>query len=372
MAKNYYDILGVAKSASAEEIKKAFRKLAHEHHPDKKSGNEAKFKELNEAYQVLGNQEKRQQYDQFGQTFSGPGSNNGGGFGRSAGGNPFGQGFSGFDFGNFSARGGSASGGDFGDLGDLGDLFGGMFSGGARQPSRGRDLETQITLEFEEVVFGVEKEFDLHKDINCDRCQGSGAEPGSKINTCKTCGGSGQIIRMQQTILGNFQAQSICPDCRGAGKKPEKTCSKCQGLGHVRGNEKIKVDIPAGISDGQSIKLTGKGEMGDGNAAGDLFIHVRVRSNKKFVRHGDDILSEIHINLKQAILGDKIKVETVDGQVELKIPEGTQSRTKFRLKGKGVTHLRTHGRGDQIVDVVVDIPKGLERKSRKLLEEIEL
>jgi len=362
MAKNYYETLGVPKTASAEEIKKAFRKLAHEHHPDKKTGDEAKFKEANEAYQVLGNKEKRQQYDQFGQTFSGPGSNAGGGQAR--GGNPFG-GQGGFNQGNVHF--------DFGDLGDMGDIFGSFFGGGAQpQYDHGRDLETEVTLDFEESVFGAEKDLQLNKEINCDKCHGSGTEPGSKIDICRTCGGSGRVVRMQQTILGNFQSQAACPDCHGKGKKPEKACQKCQGRGHVRGVDKIKVIIPAGISDGQSVKLTGKGEAGENGSAGDLYIRVRVRPSKKFVRQGDDILSEEHINLKQAILGDKIKVKTVDGSVELKIPDGTQSQTKFRLKGKGVTHLRTNGRGDQIIDVIVDIPKGLDRKTRKILEEIEL
>lgn len=361
MAQDYYKTLGVNKSASADEIKAAFRKLAHEHHPDKKTGNNDKFKEINEAYQVLGNTEKRQQYDQYGQTFSGAGSGpTGGGF--NSGGNPFGgQGFGGF-----------SSGGVNFDFGDLGDAFGSFFGGGSPQSGRGQDLETEIGLEFEESVFGAEKELNLNKQIACDKCHGSGAEAGSKIISCKTCGGSGRVVRMQQTILGNFQSQATCSDCHGQGKKPEKACTKCQGSGHARGQEKIKVIIPAGISDGQSVKLTGKGEMGERGQAGDLYIRVRVRSNKNFVRLGDDILSEAHINLKQAILGDKIKVKTVDGDVDLKIPEGTQSRTKFRLKGKGVTHLRSHGRGDQIIDVVVDIPKNLSRNQRKLLEQIEL
>lgn len=360
MAKNYYDILGVSKSASQEEIKKAFRKLAHEHHPDKKTGNEAKFKEINEAYQVVGNEEKRRQYDQFGQTFSGAGSNAGGGFGGQ-GGNPFGQGgFGGFNQGNVNF-----------DFGDLGDIFGNIFGGGQPRRDRGRDLETEISLEFKEAVFGAEKELDLNKEINCDKCRGTGAEPGSKINACKTCNGSGRVVRMQQTILGNFQSQAVCPDCRGEGKRPEKSCQKCQGRGHIRGNEKIRVIIPAGIADGQSVRLSGKGEAGEQGSAGDLYIRVRVRANKNFVRQGDDILSEARLNLKQAILGDRIQVETVDGPVELKIPEGTQSHTKFRLKGKGVPHLRVHGRGDQIVDAIVDIPKGLGRKAKKILEEIE-
>jgi len=363
MAQDYYKILGVNRSASADEIKAAFRKLAHEHHPDKKTGNNDKFKEVNEAYQVLGNKEKRQQYDQYGQTFSGAGSGPTGGGGFNRGGNPFGGqgGFGGYNSANVNF-----------DFGDLGDMFGNFFGGGQAPSGRGQDLETEIEVEFEESVFGTEKELNLNKQIVCDKCHGTGAETGSKIISCKTCGGSGRVVRMQQTILGNFQSQAACSDCHGRGKKPERACAKCQGSGHAKGVEKIKVIIPAGISDGQSVKLTGKGEMGERGQSGDLYIRIRVRSNKNFVRLGDDILSEAHINLKQAILGDKIKVKTVDGEVDLKIPEGTQSRTKFRLKGKGVTHLRQHGRGDQIIDVVVDIPKNLSRNQRKLLEQIEL
>lgn len=355
MAKNYYETLGVGKSASADEIKKAFRKLAHEHHPDKKSGDEAKFKELNEAYQVLGNPEKRRQYDQFGQTFSGPGSNGGG---RPSG-NPFG-GAGGFNQGNVNF-----------DFDDIGDLFGNFFGGGRAEPQRGRDLETEVVLEFEESVFGADKVLRLDKDIACDKCRGTRAEPGSKIDSCKTCGGSGQVIRMQQTILGNFQSQSSCGDCRGTGQKPEKPCQKCHGRGYARGSETVKVTIPAGISDGQSVKLSGKGAMGESGTAGDLYIRIRVKPSRDLVRQGDDILSQASINLKQAILGAKIMVKTVDGPVELKIPEGTQSQTKFRLKGKGVTHLRTSGRGDQIVNVIVEIPKGLSRQQKKLIDQLE-
>lgn len=363
MAKNYYDILGVNKSANQEEIKKSFRKLAHEYHPDKKTGNVDKFKEINEAYQVLGNEEKRQQYDQYGQTFSGAGSGSTGGYGRS-GGNPFGQGFGGFNQSNVNF--------DFGDVGDLGDIFGSFFGGGGQARSnRGRDLETQISIDFKESVFGTEKTIDLNKQVECDVCHGTGAEPGSKVSTCPTCNGSGRVVRLQQTILGNFQTQAVCSDCRGNGKKVEQKCHKCHGAGHIRGVDKIKVIIPAGISDGQSVKISGKGEIGDHGQAGDLYILIHVMPNKKFVREGDDILSEAHINLKQAILGAKIEVETVDGLVSLKIPEGTQSHTQFRLKGKGVTHLRSHGRGDQLVEIIVDIPRGLSRSQRKLAEQME-
>mgnify|MGYP000944197762 CR=1 FL=1 len=367
MAKNYYETLGVGKSASQDEIKKAFRKLAHEHHPDKQTGNVDKFKEINEAYQVLGNEEKRRQYDQFGQTFNGAGSGASSGFGGRPGGNPFGQGFGGYSQGNVNF--------DFGDMGDIGDIFGSFFgggmSGGARS-SRGRDLETELTIEFKESVFGVEKMVEFNKEIVCEVCQGNGAEPGSKINTCSTCGGSGRVVRMQQTILGNFQSQTVCPDCHGEGKKPEKKCHKCHGSGHVRGNEKIKVIIPAGISDGQAVKVAGKGEVGDRGQAGDLYIRIRVKADKNFIRQGDNILSTIHINLKQAILGDKIEILTVDGPVSLKIPEGTQSQTQFKLGGKGVTHLREYGRGDHLVEVIVDIPKGLSRSQRKIIDSLDL
>lgn len=361
MSKNYYDVLGVNKSANQDDIKKAFRKLAHEYHPDKKTGNADKFKEINEAYQVLGNEEKRSQYDRYGQTFSGAGSN-GGGFS----GNPFGGGgFGGYNQGNVNF--------DFGDLNDLGDLFGNFFggSGGRRSgPVRGSDLQVEVTIDFLEAVFGIEKIIEINKKVVCDVCGGQGAEPGSKIITCSTCGGSGRVIRMQQTFLGNFQTQTVCPDCQGAGKKPEKKCRHCQGHGNVSGREKIKVSLPAGIDDGQSVKLSGKGEAGEGGVCGDLYIKVRVRANKNFVRQGFDILSEIKLSVKQAILGDKIMVETVDGPIALKIPEGTQSQTVFRLKGRGVNRLNDYGRGDHLVTVIVEIPKGLSRQERKILEQI--
>jgi molecular chaperone DnaJ len=361
MAKNYYDILGVNKSANQEEIKKAFRKLAHEHHPDKKTGDNDKFKEINEAYQVLGNPEKRSQYDQFGQTFKGAGSNGGGG----ASGNPFGGGFGGFN------RGGYSQGNVNFDFEDLGDIFGSFFGGSqSRKTDYGRDLEMELEIEFTEAVFGVEKNIDLRKNVLCDNCRGSGDDPQGKVETCKTCGGSGKTVRMQQTILGNFQVAGVCSSCKGKGRKAEKQCDKCRGKGYFSGTEKIKVTIPSGIDNGQSIRLSGKGEFGEGGRAGDLYIKIKVRPNKNFVRSDDNIKSTIHINLKQAILGDKIDIETVDGPVALKIPEGTQSQTQFKLKDKGVPHLREYGRGDHLVEVIVDIPKGLSRKDRKVIEDI--
>jgi len=370
MAKDYYNILGVSKNSSQDEIKKAFRKLAHEHHPDKQSGNADKFKEINEAYQTLGNEQKRQQYDQFGQSFGSGGAAGGQGFGGfqqdfSRGGNPFGQGFSSQNF-NF---------GDFEDLeyvfGGLGDLFGGGRKGG-KKASRGRDLEVELDLDFSEAVFGAQKVIDLQKDIACPVCQGSGAEPGSKIDNCLHCGGRGRVQRVQQTIFGNIATEAICPECQGEGKKIEKKCRHCHGEGVSKGSEKIKIDVPAGINDGQSLKLSGKGEAAAKGKSGDLYLKIHVRPNKKFIRRGDDIFSEAHLSVRQAILGDKIEVETVDGPVALKIPEGTQSHTQFRLKEKGVPHLQGRSRGDHLVEVVVDIPKHLDRQQKKLLEDLNI
>lgn len=361
MAKDYYQTLGVNKGASQEDIKKAFRKLAHEHHPDKKSGNAEKFKEINEAYQTLGNEQKRRQYDQFGSAGPNFGS---GGF---SGGNPFGgQGFGGYNQGNVNF--------DFGDIGDLGDIFGSFFGGGrgSSGTKRGSDLEMELSIDFEEAVFGVSKRIDLSKIVLCDVCGGNGAEPGSKINTCQTCKGTGRVTRMQQTILGNFQTQAACPDCSGQGKKPEKPCRKCRGEGTAHGSERIEVIIPAGIDDGQQIKLSGKGGAISGGSSGDLYIHIRVRPNKKFVRKGNNIYSSFDISVKQAILGGEVIIETVDGPVSLRIPEGTQSKTQFKLNGKGVPVLNGYGRGDHMVEVSVKIPKNLSRQQKKLLEQLDV
>ena len=361
MAKDYYQTLGVNKDASQEEIKKAFRKLAHEHHPDKKSGNADKFKEINEAYQTLGNEQKRRQYDQFGSAGPGFGS---GGF---SGGGPFGgQGFGGYSQGNVNF--------DFGDIGDLGDIFGSFFGGGraSSRAKRGSDLEIEMTIDFEEAVFGVSKNIDLSKKVKCEVCDGTGAEPGSKISTCGTCHGSGRVTRMQQTILGNFQTQTVCPDCHGKGKKAERQCHKCRGEGTVHGSEKFEIKVPAGIDEGQRIRLSGKGGAIGGGTPGDLFINIRIRPNKKFVRRGFDIFSTTQISVRQAILGDKIMVDTVDGMVALRIPEGTQSGTQFKLRDKGVTVLNGHGRGEHIIEVKVSIPKGLSRQQRKLIEQLDI
>jgi len=372
MSKNYYDILGVQKNASQDEIKKAFRKLAHEHHPDKAGGNEAKFKEINEAYQALGNEEKRQQYDQFGQTFNSGQGFNAGGFGG-------GQGFNWQDFARQSGANQQQGGFSFNaeDF-DLGDLFGDFFGGGRKTRRRsshsetGEDIEIQMIIDFKEAIFGAEKFIVLEKQDMCDRCSGSGNEPGSKIITCPECKGAGEVRQIQRTIFGVFATASICNTCSGIGKKPEKFCSKCHGQGRVKDKKEIKISIPAGIDEGQQIKISGQGNAGfKASRAGDLFISFRIMPNQHFKRDGQNILSQTEINMADAALGAKVEVETVDGPVILKIPEGTQSGKVFILKNKGVPELnRESRRGDHLVEMIVKTPTKISRKGRKILEEL--
>ncbi len=367
MGKDYYKILGVGKSASAEEIKKAFREKAHKFHPDKPGGDEQKFKELNEAYQVLSDAKKRSQYDQFGSTFEQ--ARGQGGF----------HGFDGFrDFSDFAS--GFSQGGSGGfqfDFGDLGDIFGDAFGFGSgsrgRRKQRGRDIEVSVTVDFLESVFGTEKKFSLNKAVACSKCHGQGAEPGSKVETCKTCGGTGVVTRLQRTILGNIQTRAACETCGGEGKTYSQKCSKCYGTGMTREVVNMSVKIPAGIDNGQSIRLSGQGEAGEkGAAAGDLFVKVRVTPDKRFRREGDNIVTVAEIGFRQAALGAKIEVETVDGPVTLKIPEGTQSGKVFILRDKGVHKLQGRGRGDHLVTVVVKTPAKLTREQRKILENLDL
>jgi len=360
MPKDYYNILGVNKNASADEIKTAFRKKAHEHHPDK-GGSAEKFKEYNEAYQVLGNPEKRKQYDQFGSAFQH--GQAGGGF----------NGFSGFE--GFSQGGMNGMNFDFGDLGEmfggLGDIFG--FGGGRqtrRRPARGRDLEVGVELDFLTAAFGTEKEINFPKLNVCSHCDGQGAEPGAKIETCPVCKGSGYVTRIQRTILGNVQAQSVCSDCQGEGQIPGQKCSRCHGSGQIKENFKIKVRIPAGINNEESIRLSGQGEAGPkGAPAGDLYLKIRVLSHKKFQRDNYDIRTEEPIGFSQAALGTKIEIETIHGALTLKIPEGTQSGTVFKLKDKGVPRLHGRGQGDHYVKVIIKTPTSLTKKQKQLLQD---
>lgn len=360
MAKrDYYEVLGVQKSASDDEIKKAFRKLAVQYHPDKDGGNEEKFKEINEAYEVLKDKQKRQRYDQFGH--AGVGGASGAGYG---GGNPF------EGFGGFGGQGQNVH-FDFGD-GGLGDLFGSFFGGGTRADragSRGRDVEVSIVLSFEEAVFGIEKTINLTLDDTCAHCKGSTVEPGFELKTCDTCKGSGQQARVMNTIFGPIQQAVTCQTCHGRGKIPEKICSVCAGRGVVRGRRDLKIKIPAGVDDGATIRLREHGEAVADGPRGDLYVHLRVKPHKKFTREGDLILSEEHIDIVSASLGTEIDVETVDGTVRMKVPAGTQGGTDFKLSGHGVPHLKGDTRGPHIVTLHVDTPTKLNKKQKELLEE---
>lgn len=359
MAKDYYDILGVSKDASDDDIKRSFRKLAHQYHPDKNGGNSEKFKEINEAYQVLSDKQKRSQYDQFGSTFGEAGPSAGGGFG----------GFPGFDFGNFA----NGNGAQF-DFGDLGDIFGGVFGGRGRRrrgPVAGNDIEMTVNLEFMEAVRGTQEQLKVFKQMKCSRCHGNGAEPGTPIATCSECGGSGQVTMVRQTILGAFQQTTTCPKCQGEGKSAKKPCRQCGGDGRVRDYDTFTVKIPAGIDDGQTIELNGRGESGEkGGATGDLYLRIKVKAHDTFKRDGYDVLSKVPISFKQAALGDKISVAGLEGDETLKIPAGTQTGTVFKLRGKGIAHLHGNRRGDQLVEVVVRTPTKLAREQKDLLREL--
>ncbi len=357
MAKrDYYEILGVDKTASADEIKKAYRKLAVKYHPDKDGGSEEKFKEVGEAYEVLKDQDKRQRYDQFGH--AGVGSD--GGF---SGGNPF-EGFAGF--------GGQSMHFDFGDgLGDIfSSFFGGGFDGRERGGERrGRDVEVSLNLTFKEAVFGSEQKFEVEMDAPCDHCHGSGAEPGKGEKTCDTCHGAGQINQPVRTIFGVMNQAQTCPTCEGSGKVPEQNCSKCGGAGILKQRETINVKIPAGIDDGAAIRLRERGAAIKNGQRGDLYIHVRVKADKKFTREGNIILSNETVSMVDAALGGIIEVETLDGIVQMKVPAGTQSGADFKLSGHGVPYGNSGRRGAQIVNLIVETPTRLSRKQKQILEE---
>lgn len=357
MAKrDYYEVLGVSKDASPDEIKKAYRRLAVKHHPDKEGGDETKFKEASEAYEVLRDSSKRQRYDQFGHAGVG-GNGNGGG-------NPY-AGYGGFGQGQEVHF-------DFGDLG-LGDIFSSFFGGGQQQrtkQARGRDVESSVEITFEQAVFGTEVTLNLSLEDNCEHCKGSTVEPGYELKTCDQCKGSGQVVSVTKTIFGNIQQASVCSKCRGRGKIPEKECSVCKGKGTQRKSQEIALKIPAGIDDGTTIRLREHGEAVANGPKGDLYVNVRVKPHKKFTREGDIILSEETVGMAEAALGTEIDVETVDGPVKMKIPAGTQSGTDFKLSGHGVPHLRSETRGAHIVTLHVETPSKPNKRQKELLEEL--
>ena len=350
--RDYYEVLGVEKSASKDEIKKAYRKITKENHPDLHPGDKAceeRFKEANEAYEVLSDEEKRKKYDQFGHAAFDPNAGFGGG------------GFGGFDFG------------DLGDLfGGFGDIFGGGFGGRRSNPNaprKGSDVRASVNISFEEAAFGCEKEVTSAVIEQCTDCGGTGCAPGSSPETCPECGGSGQTVTQQRTPFGIVQSTGQCPKCGGRGKIVKDPCKACRGMGNIRRQHKFKVKIPAGIDDGQAIPLRGKGNAGaNGGPAGDVFISVIVRPSAIFEREGATVYLTRDISFAEAALGAEIDVETIDGKVKYTIPEGTQPGTTFRLKGKGIPYLNGKGvRGDQFVTINVVVPKHLSNEQKEKL-----
>lgn len=362
---NYYEILGINKSASDDEIKKAYRRLAHKYHPDKQGGDSDKFKEVNEAYQVLSDKTKRQQYDQFGQTFEQSRHAGQGGF----------SGFEGFDFSGFQ-QGFSGQGFEFnGGFEDIfSDIFGDNFRRNRRQSSHktGRDIQVDIEINFEEVVANIKREISLFRNVTCDACKGNGGEPGSKEEICPNCKGSGKIKKITRSFFGSFQEVFTCDKCEGLGKFYSKKCQECRGDGMIKEKQNISIEIPAGIADGQTISLQGYGEAGErGARSGDLYVTVHVKSHGEFQRKGNDIFSTEHILFSQAVLGDKINVKTIKGQVTIKIPSGTQSGEVFRIKGQGVPQLgRDYIKGDHMVTIIVDIPKATTKEQKRAIEDL--
>lgn len=352
MGKDYYSILGVRKTASADEIKKAYRRLAHEHHPDK-GGDSQKFKDINDAYQVLGDSNKRAQYDRFGPAAFEQGGMGAGGFG----GSPFGAG--GFNI-------------NFEDFGDLSDILGGMFGfGGKQKRKRGQDIQVDVTLDFKEAIFGVDKTVKLYKHNACFECVGSGSARGSRNISCKNCVGRGFVNRVQNSFFGAIQQQVTCEECMGKGEKPEQPCNTCKGFGNMKTMKEVKVNIPAGISENEAMRMTGEGEHpGVGGQPGDLIIRIRIKRDPNFRREGNDILSIAYIPYSLMALGGKIQVDTVDGPVELKIPEATQAGTVFKLRGKGVPFMRSSGRGDHLLTIEAKVEKKLSREQKQTLERL--
>lgn len=349
--KDYYTILGVERSASEDDIKKAFRTLAHKYHPDKKGGDEAKFKEVSEAYAVLSDKKKRAQYDQYGAY--NPGGHAGG--------------FGGFDFSdfakNFQGFDGNGQGVEF----DLGDMFGDFFGG--RRARRGRDISMDVEILFRDAVFGTERRILVTKMSVCDTCTGSGAKKGSGMVSCATCNGKGQIRESRNTFFGTFATARPCPNCKGRGETPKEACSECRGEGALRKQEEVHVVIPAGIDNGEMIRMPGRGEALPGAQSGDLYIKVHVKADKLFTREGNNLVTALTIKLTDALLGTEYRLQTLDGETTLSVPQGVTQGEFLRIRGRGVPHGRG-SRGDLMVRIDIEFPKKLSKVAKDAVEKL--
>ncbi|MGI6108814.1 MAG: molecular chaperone DnaJ [Eubacteriaceae bacterium] len=371
--RDYYDVLGVSKTADKDAIKKAYRKLALKYHPDKNPDDkeaEEKFKEVNEAYEVLSDEDKRQKYDQFG--FAGVDPSYQGGFGGGGSG-----------FGGYGGQGGSYTsygGGGFEDI--FSDLFGGGgggfsgFGGGGHQtyhgPVQGSDIKVRLTLTFKEACFGVEKRIKIKRMETCDTCHGTGAEPGSKVETCSTCGGHGRVTMQQKTPFGTFNQETECPDCHGTGEHVSEKCHVCNGKGLAQKERTIKIKVPAGVNNDSILPLRGEGNAGsNGGPRGDLLIYLRVNEDPVFKRDGDNVTYTLPVTFAQAALGASVTAPTLKGKVKMKIPAGTQNGKIFKLKGKGVKNVNGHGKGDMFITIRVEVPKDMSSKAKSLIEDLE-
>jgi molecular chaperone DnaJ len=354
MAKNYYEILGVEKGATKEDIKKAFRKLAHKYHPDK-GGDEAKFKEINEAYSILSDDKKRAEYDSYGRVFE-DGQPGPGGFGN----------MGGFDFSDFAERFGGQGG--FEGAFDLGDIFGDMFGGG--RAKRGRDISIDIEISFEEMAFGTERKVLLSKVSECLTCGGNGAKPGTELHTCTTCNGKGKVHETRKSMFGAFTTVRTCDACRGVGKVPKERCETCKGVGVLKRQEEVTIAIPSGIQTGEMIRLTGEGEAIPGGTAGDLYVRIHVKPHAVFKRDGNNLAMGLDIKLSDALLGKEIFITTLEGkQLEVKIPRGVSIDEILRIKGKGIA-VPGGKRGDLMIKLNIRMPQKLSHKAETLIKEL--
>ncbi len=354
MAKDYYKILGVDKQAPKEEIKKAFRNLAHKYHPDKKTGDAERFKEINEAYSILSDDKKRAEYDTYGQTFNGAS-----GFGGA-------NGFGGFDFSQFT-QGANGNSFEF----DFGDIFSDVFGGGSRkrEAKRGRDISIDVELSFEESIFGTERSVLLNKVTKCETCAGSGAEPGTETVTCTTCNGKGTLREVKKTFFGQFETTATCSTCAGSGKIPKVKCHTCSGKGVLKKETEIKIKIPPGIENGEMMRLSGAGEAISGGQPGDLYVRVYVKKHPVFRKEGNNLVMDLGVKLTDALLGKDVTISTLDGTINVKIPEGVSIGEILRVKGRGVPVEKGH-RGDLLIKLNIQIPKKVSKEAKKIIESL--